>query len=84
MTILDRSGIDGPPAGFYLTALSAFHLAIDDEQYAPHQVPYTTRHSQYLNLTIAEKGSYTYGKDLPTIDQSIVEAAKRRLKKASM
>lgn len=34
MTILDRSGIDGPPAGLPLTALLAFHLAIDDEQYA--------------------------------------------------
>ena len=34
MTILDRSGINGPPAGLSLTALLAFHLAIDDEQYA--------------------------------------------------
>jgi len=32
MTVLDRSGIDGPPAGLHLTALLAFHLAIDDEQ----------------------------------------------------
>ncbi|KAL2048743.1 hypothetical protein ABVK25_010995 [Lepraria finkii] len=34
MAILDRSGITGPPAGLSLTALLAFHLAIDDEQYA--------------------------------------------------
>jgi glycine/D-amino acid oxidase-like deaminating enzyme len=34
MTILDRSGIEGPPAGLPLTALLAFHLAIDDEQNA--------------------------------------------------
>lgn len=34
MAILDRSGITGPPTGLYLTALLAFHLAIDDEQYA--------------------------------------------------
>ena len=34
MTILDRSGIDGPPAGLSLTAILAFHLAIDDEQYS--------------------------------------------------
>ena len=34
MTLLDHSGIDGPPAGLSLTALLAFHLAIDDEQYA--------------------------------------------------
>lgn len=34
MTILDRSGIDGPPAGLSLTALLAFHLALDDEQHS--------------------------------------------------
>lgn len=34
MTILDRSGIDGPPAGLSLTAILAFHLAIDDEQHS--------------------------------------------------
>ena len=34
ITILDRSGIEGPPAGLPLTALLAFHMAIDDEQNA--------------------------------------------------
>lgn len=34
MTILDRSGIEGPPAGLPLTVLLAFHLAIDDEHNA--------------------------------------------------
>lgn len=33
MTILNCSGIDGPSAGLSSTALLAFHLAIDDEQY---------------------------------------------------
>lgn len=51
---------------------------------APRQVPYITRHPQYSNLTIAGGGSYTYGKDLPTIGQSIVEAAEAQLKEASM
>lgn len=39
--------------------------------------------SQYSNLTIAGGGSYTHGKDLPTIGQSILEAAARQLKEAS-
>ena len=50
---------------------------------APHQVSYITRHPQYSNLTIAG-GSYTHGKDLPTIGQSIIEAAEGKLKEASM
>lgn len=40
---------------------------------APRQVPYITQHPQYLNLTIAGGGSYTHGKDLPTVGQLIVE-----------
>ena len=51
---------------------------------ALHQIPYITRHPQYSNLTIAVGGSYTHGKDLPTIGQSIVEAAEGQLKEASM
>lgn len=51
---------------------------------APGQVPYITRHPQYSNLTIAGGGSYTHGKDLPTIGQSIVKAAEGQLQEASM
>ena len=38
------------------------------------QVPYIIQHPQYSNLTIAGGGSYTHGKDLPTIGQLMVEA----------
>lgn len=50
---------------------------------APGQVPYITQHPQYSNLTIAGGGSYTHGKDLPTIGQSIVEASNGQLQEAS-
>lgn len=51
---------------------------------APRQAPYITRYPQYSNLTIAGGDSYTHGKDLPTIGQSIVEAAEAQLKEVSM
>lgn len=50
---------------------------------APGQVPYITQHPQCSNLTIAGGGSYTHGKDLPTIGQSIVEASNGQLQEAS-
>ena len=49
---------------------------------APGQVPYITQHPQYSNLTIAGGGSYTHGKDLPTIGQLIVKAAQGDLQAA--
>lgn len=50
---------------------------------APHQVPYITRQPQYSNVTIAGGGSYSHGKDLSVIGQSIVEAAEGQLKEGS-